>query len=94
MLTMASELAATEKGGAADDEWTFSWNSAKKGLVGSIEYLMAEKVMVVVLLGSVRMSSVGRDCVDGEVTLTIVEYVRGVVDVSNAWRWCRPKINR
>ena len=92
MLTVTGELAAAEKCRATNDKGTFPRDGAKKGLVGGIEDLVAKQVVNIVLLRTVCVGGIGGDGMDSKITLEVVNDVRGVVYVSDAWSWSRPQI--
>jgi hypothetical protein len=53
---------------------------------------MTKKVVDVIFFYAIDMSSIWRNGMDCEVTLDIVDDVRWVVDIADAWSWSRAEV--
>lgn len=83
-------------GGTPDYEGPFGGPDVKQGVVGGVEDLVAEEVVVVVLESSSVVSGVGTYGVHIKGSLDVVDDVWWVFDRSLSWnwgsaqwRWCR-----
>ena len=74
--------------GATDDEGTLTREDLKETLVCSVDDLMAKNVVDIILGYTVLVCCIGADSVHCEIILNVVDDIRWVVDVPDAWRGC------
>ena len=84
---MARPFSGAGEGGAADYEGAFGWEDVEECVVGGIEDLCPEEVVVVVFLGPAVVGGVWTDCVDVKGTLNVVDDIWRVLDRSGSRSW-------
>lgn len=89
---MSRPFAASSKGRAANDEWTFAREDREKTLVSGIEDLVAPEVVNIVLDHAILVGCVRADSVNSKIALNVVNHVRRVIDISDAWSRCCAKV--
>ena len=85
---VASPFSRSGKGGAADDEGTFGWEDVQEGMIGCVENLVTEEVVVVVFESSAVVGGVGTYGMYIKSSLHIIDYVWWVFDRSDTWCGC------
>jgi hypothetical protein len=81
---VARPFSRAGEGRASDDEGAFGREDGEEAVVGCVENLVAEEVVVVVFLGTAVVGGVWGDGVDIEGTLDVVNYVWWVLNRSDA----------